>query len=122
VRTEPAWFKPTVERLKHLLQLREDWDSYGAAPVDPRAARKALQLLALTTSLATPAPAVVPTVRGGLQLEWHQPDVDLEVEVPPSGPLRMTYENFVEGREWEGELRSNLAPLVEALAQLSRRG
>src|SRR5205823_1875475 len=67
---EPAWVKPTVERLRHLLQLREDWDSYGAAPVDLRAARTALQLLAMIMRPDTPAPTVVPTVRGGLQLEW----------------------------------------------------
>ena len=62
---------------------------------------RALQLLAATMRPATPAPIVVPTVRGGLQLEWHQRDVDLEVEVPPSGAVQVAYENLAEGREWE---------------------
>jgi hypothetical protein len=119
---DAAWVVGTVQRLHHLLQLGQAWDSYGAAPIDPRAARTVLQLLAVTMRPDTPAPTVMPTVRGGLQLEWHQPDVDLEVEVPPSGAILIDYENFAEGREWEGALRSNLAALAEALAKLSRRG
>ena len=60
----------------------------------------------------TPAPSIVPTVRGGLQLEWHQTQIDLEVEITPHGTIHLAYENFAEGREWEGDLGSDLAPPV----------
>src|SRR5262249_40210298 len=122
VEGEPAWVRPSVAQLDHLLQLPGNWDSYGAAPTDPRAARMALQLLAMIMNADTPAPTVVPTVRGGVQLEWHHHNVDLEIELPPNGPAHVAYENFTDDRRWEGELRFNPLSLVGALAELSRRG
>ncbi len=115
---EARWLAPTVKRLNELLALPENWDSYGAARVDPRAIDHALRLLGITMHPETPPPAVVPTPHGGVQLEWHQKTVDLEIEVPPVGALHVAYENFATGVNWEDDLQIDLAPLAQVLADL----
>jgi hypothetical protein len=37
----------------------------------------------------TPAPAVVPTVAGGVQLEWHIGCVDIEIRIQRPDPIRV---------------------------------
>ncbi|MBM4018910.1 MAG: hypothetical protein FJ288_11375 [Planctomycetes bacterium] len=50
----------------------------------------ALNALMMVMESRSPAPTVVPTVEGGVQLEWHQNDIDLEVEVKPEGQILMS--------------------------------
>ena len=116
---EPGWFSTVVDRLGKLLLLPQNWDSYGAYPVDPQSAGAALELLARIMAPDTPAPDVIPTNRGGIQLEWHMPTIDLEVRVLHPGPFRVSYENYQTGSEWEGELTSDLARLSDYLSELS---
>jgi hypothetical protein len=116
----PAWLQSTVRRLEYLLRLPDDWDSHDAVHVDPRAAGQVVRLLAATMRPDTPPPTIVPTPRGGVQLEWHYSDVDLEIEVPPAGALHVAYENTVEQQDWEADLRFDLTRLVQALAALPR--
>ena len=115
----PAWFPPVVDTIGKLLLLPPNWDSYGAYPVDPQSAGAALELLAQLMASDTPAPDVIPTNRGGIQLGRHMPTVDLGVSVLPSGQFRVSYENYQTGREWEGELTSDLTRLSNYLAELA---
>lgn len=88
-----------TRQASELLQLPGGWDSFGAKPVSSEAARAATTLLVQAVS-AVPnlaAPAVIPTVRGGLQLEWHRQGVDLEIEFEPDGSGSW----FAEDRETE---------------------
>ena len=47
---------------------------------------------------------------GGLQLEWHLRGLNVEVTVPPTGPVEVWYENLANGDElypdhlWVGDL------------------
>jgi len=70
----------------------------------------------------TPAPAVVPTNRGGLQFEWHTRGIDLEIELQAPGRGSISYEDHQSENEWEQELTSDLTRLSAALSELSRRG
>jgi hypothetical protein len=119
---ELTWFRPTVQALAELLSLSENWDSYGARPIDLEMVRSALQLLAETMRANTPPPIVVPTHRGGIQLEWHTRGVDLEVDILSPGRICLSYEDHQTGDEWEGELTSDLTRLSNALLKLARRG
>jgi hypothetical protein len=58
--------------------------------------------------------------RGGVQLEWHEQGVDLEVSVDPDGHVMAAYENE-QGTEWEDDLTERHARLAEALAELASR-
>ena len=72
-----------LRRAVHLLALPENWDSYGAPKITSSAVDAALRLRA---ALAT-EPAMVPTSKGGVQLEWHDRGFDVELELLPDGQL-----------------------------------
>jgi len=78
---EAEWLEELVARSASLLELTDNWDSYGASA--PR-----LDLLAVGVQVVTrcrraglPVPQVVPTTRGGVQYEWHLPGRSMEIEV-----------------------------------------
>lgn len=86
----PKWLPLTVlERMNELLELQPNWDSYGARCLKEQAFETALEILGTVMRPNTSPPTVVPTVEGGIQLEWHQNDIDLEVEVKPEGQVLM---------------------------------
>lgn len=70
-----------ISQIARLLELRAGWDSNNAKPVQREAVNGALQVLSKVLGPATPSPQVVPTVGGGLQLEWHSGGLDIEVYV-----------------------------------------
>lgn len=116
----PQWLEPTLERLVGLITLPENWDSYGAPPVDPQCVHTAIRLLLDTMQDDSPAPAVVPTCRGGVQLEWHTRGLDLEVEILSPSRLHLYFEDQQTGATNEAEITGNWAPLTQAIASLSR--
>jgi hypothetical protein len=117
---EPPWLRPTLEAMNRLLDLPPNWNSYGAGPIAPGAVLAALQFLQQTMRPDTPPPSVVPTSRGGVQLEWHAGEIDLEIRVTPKGEIGAVYED-AQG-EWEQERVTDLEPLAAALATLAQRG
>jgi hypothetical protein len=117
---EPAWLMPVIKVMGELLSLPENWDSYGARRISPEATAFALQLLSETMRADTPVPAVVPTSRGGVQLEWHTRGIDLEVEIKSPGRLYVSYEDHRHNVEWEGELTSNLTRLADFFSEFSQ--
>lgn len=78
----PTWLAATICQLTTLLRLPPNWNSYGARPVALAAANRTVKLL-LSLPSEIPAPSIVPTSRGHVQIEWHQSNLDIEVEVRP---------------------------------------
>jgi hypothetical protein len=118
--TIPPWITSVVESVQALRRLPENWDSYGARPLATKSIENLMYLLWQGIQLDVTAPSVVPTVRGGIQLEWHQQGIDLEIEIPPSGRLLVSYEDIETGRDWEGEINlwDNVLPsFLELLAR-----
>lgn len=74
-------------RLVALSQLPPDWDSYGARAVQHTAIQSALRFLAWIPD--APIPAVVPVATGGVQVEWHLPGLDIELEFQPDGRMHL---------------------------------
>jgi hypothetical protein len=70
-------------RLLRLLELDEDWDSYGGHPLDREIAIKALGIVGELARFDVPVPDLIPTSAGGLQLEWQRPGFDLEITLQP---------------------------------------
>lgn len=65
-------------RLRYrLLSLEPNWDSYDAEPISPA-------VLDLVDGLLTTL-AAVPTNKGGLQIEMHGGDYDIEIDVDRNG-------------------------------------
>lgn len=73
-----------LRKVELLLRLQANWDSYGAPAISPTAAFTALQFLEQLPAHA-PRPSLVPTSKGGLQIEWHAGGVDIEIECMATG-------------------------------------
>jgi hypothetical protein len=99
--------------------LDENWDSYGARPIAPYCALIAAELILNLLESDSPRPAVVPTTRGGIQLEWQRVGANLEVEVTSYGRLSVFFEDERTGKEQQlllsGDL-SALKPLSDRVA------
>lgn len=115
----PAWLVKSLDRWNHLLTLPPNWDSYGAECIDPYLVMQALKLLAEVMGTRTPPPQIVPTHEGGVQLEWHEHYIDLEIEVAASSKVSVSFENLKTGANWEGTLSGDLGPVVEFLEVLA---
>jgi hypothetical protein len=61
-------------------------------------------------------PQIVPTVHGGIQLEWHRGGVDLEIEVAATGEVLVDYESADGSVCWDGDY----ADLQVEIAQVLR--
>lgn len=99
----PEWVLPTAEAFAELLDLQWGWNSYSARPIDPQAVEAAGSLLGAVMEQATPPPAVVPTVHGGVQLEWHRNGLDIEIAINPNRPVMVFASDNRNGEEWEAE-------------------
>ena len=117
----PTWLEPTVYALCSLLELEAGWDSYGGQPINPNCVKASLELASTVLRDDSPNPSVVPTSRGGIQLEWHTGGVDLEVEIVSPSRIIGFFEDQRAGTKWEKDLTHDLRPLVEAVATLSRQ-
>ena len=69
---EPSWFSATLKSLTRLLNLQDNWDSYGGSKPQYIAVIQGLKLLWQIMASDSPAPTVVPQSDGGIQFEWHR--------------------------------------------------
>ncbi len=107
------------ERVCELQQLPRGWNSHGAEPVSDAAFRQTLEFLAAYVVRDVAVPELVPTVRGGLQLEWHRRGVDIEVEVKPDGSVSWCAEDRQSGEEVEAALAGHEATVRDWLRRAS---
>lgn len=117
----PEPIQEAIRQASELVRLREGWNSYSAKPVSGEAVQAAITFL-VEAALATPtvaAPAVVPTVRGGLQLEWHRRGVDLEIEFGPDASCSWCAEDRTTEETFEEALLNDVVALRRWLDRAS---
>lgn len=117
--TPPQWLAPCVESFTSLMALPTNWDTYGARVIDPRAVYHALVLLTQTMGPTSPAPQVVPTSQGHVQLEWHRRGIDFQVLVAPSGRYSAAFEREGGTTEMSGVI-SQTKPIADSIRALER--
>jgi hypothetical protein len=102
---------PCIQKLSEIARLQFGWNSYGARPIAWSAIVATLKLLLGNLPANAPLPQIVPTVRGGIQLEWHTPSTMIEVYIDVYTPDQQTISFFaadsVTGEEFEGPLAGN---------------
>lgn len=98
---------PVIQRAAELALLPRGWNSYDASPVSGTALHRTLEFLLEYVASGVDHPAVVPTVRGGLQLEWHDNGVDVEVEMTPEGSVSFFAEDGTTGETDDANLTGN---------------
>jgi hypothetical protein len=118
---EPPWLRSTARALASLLNLKPGWNSYAAPQIDRAAVIKALQLLDQTMPDLAPPPSVVPSSRGGVQLEWHTHGIELEVLILSSGEFSVYFENLHTNDITETEFVSDASTMGNALGMLAQR-
>ena len=87
------WLRPgDPNRLDEFKSLEDNWDSYGADPISPKAIATAKSLL----RACTPPDFIAPRADGGVQLEWECPDINrgAEVEISAGGKAELEVFNL----------------------------
>lgn len=85
LRVEP-WFHEIWGSLRELRLLEADWNGYGEQPISHDSISGTIRILHRVAK-GGPAPIVAPMYDGGIQIEWYGDDTEIEVEVPPEGPM-----------------------------------
>jgi hypothetical protein len=117
----PAWLADIQHQLQELLMLPENWNSYHARPITAAAVNAAGELLRNLAQADTPRPIVTPTVRGGVQLEWHTRGMDLDIELEGPEQFEVLFEDPRNDLVYEDELHAADIPrLAEFVARLSQ--
>lgn len=75
------WRDSVLRRFGELVQLERGWDGYRAGPVNFDTAFFALRMLEAACDSSAPPPQIVPGSEGDMQVEWHMPDGDIELNV-----------------------------------------
>ncbi len=116
----PRWSYDLLMKVSEIGELEQGWDSYGARAVDPDCAATTVELVLNLLDSNTPMPAIVPTIRGGIQLEWHRAGADLEIEVESRARIHVCFEDEQTGEEREFTLSDNLLPLLPLLGRVTQ--
>jgi len=111
----------TIAALNGLADLPARWNSYNAAPIDPETIAAACYLVQSAMLVSTPPPAVVPTVRGGVQLEWHRNGVDLEIRIDSPNQAILFVEDSDGEHEEQFEPALGLRSIQEWIKRVSKK-
>ncbi|MGB2986951.1 MAG: hypothetical protein WBE26_13850 [Phycisphaerae bacterium] len=90
--TPPTWLPGVITKLSDLAPLEDNWDSYGASPIDPRSisnAQALVQWLAMFIGVDEPAVGASPDGEAGLS--WDGGPWSLDVDVSPDGRIDYVY-------------------------------
>lgn len=106
----------TIERISALEGLKPGWNGHRAPAVSARALFNAKRIAQYLPSLDTIA--VVPTNRGGVQLEWHGDGLDVEIEVHSDGSATCLVEDESHMLDADGLLGANWKTIHQALRRI----
>lgn len=115
-----SWRKSAFDRLSALGSLRPNWDSYGAAPVSIHAITKAARLLHWLADREAPAPQIVATADGGVQIEWHVKNADVELDITAKGVATIDVEDLATGELTSSPVEQDALALRSALSRLAQ--
>lgn len=116
------WQASVLKKVTELLKLPADWDGYGAPAIRRDAAMFALEVLETVMLPRTPLPAIVPAADGGIQIEWHEGDIDLEFHVSAPYACDLWFEDLRGAEESISEVLTNDFTLLRSsIAHLSKR-
>jgi hypothetical protein len=111
------WLGPVVDRLNHLLQLQDGWDGPGTLGFDIEVAQKTIEILGLIAAEETRPPSISPGQDGSLQLAWYAREFELEIDVPRSGNVTVSF--YEHGSDQDLELTLTSPQLSAAINRLT---
>lgn len=113
----PAWIEPTIEAFAKIQNLQDNWDSYGGKAVNPDTLQQSLAVLAQIMRTNSPAPSIVPLGDGGIQVEWHRKQQDLEIVFAVDERPQYYYTNQASNAENNGSV-DDVNALIRILSGL----
>lgn len=113
------WDCAVRTRLGQIGALPVGWDGYGSEAIGEDVRSFALQILYSSMTKDQMAPSIVPISGGGLQLEWHTPkgDIELEISRPNQSELYVSFED--ERPPVEKTLGTDFSDLTKALKEIA---
>ena len=118
--TSPPWIVEIEQRLHVLMSLPDNWDGEGGVASDCECAIAVLQFLLNRALHETPAPQLIPMWDGGVQVEWHLGNQDLQVTFMRDDS-RAFYFVSSTGVESEGDASTEEDRVADLIAGLSFR-
>jgi hypothetical protein len=115
------WQAEVLKPLAKYATLPRGWDSYAGHPLRWDAGFFALWILNAVMRPRTPIPRVVPSPVGGVQLEWHEKDIDLELHITAPYEWELWFEDHRTGERISTELSNDLSDLVRPISELTSR-
>jgi len=76
---------------------------------------QSISVLGLVMDIDSKSPEVIPSKHGGIRLEWHQGDRDLEITIVGDSVI-VFFADDLSNDTWEGDLMQLLGPTRQALA------
>jgi len=120
--TQPRsrWVAELKDRFDELTALPQGWDGYAGRPVSFNCAQFAANLLERLFVESVPAPQIVPGDDGTLQIEWHQNQFDIEIDVLAPYDVCAVKRDLRTGLVQEIELEIDFTPLSGWIADLGQ--
>jgi len=112
------WQATIMQGLLETTALRLNWDSYGGLPTSMASISTAFGFLSQVMDGDTPLPSIVPLSDGGVQLEWHRGEVDIEVTFPVTDAPEVYLYDTVTGNEIETTPWSDRQLIRQFIARL----
>jgi len=115
----PSWLEPALNNCGHLLLLPSGWDGERAHVVEGNAIQAAFDALCLFMADTSAAPQWTPTRNGGVQLDWHENAIDLEIEFNPNEAdgNGVFSDHRDESGDWDGPVSQNIGRLRSVFAE-----
>lgn len=115
------WHKGVKEQVRQLCLLEANWDKMGSAPIRKDVIDFALHLLERTLPRMAPEPKLTPISNGGILIEWHTSEIDLEIEVEKPFSIYLDFEDRKNSFEQNKEISTDLTEISNYLILLTRR-
>lgn len=114
------WRKEVESRLEGYTQMQHGWDTYDAPPPRSEAVFFALSIIHELESSRLIRPHIVPSSAGGIQLEWHTNDLDIELHVEAPYLSELWWRRHSNGEEESAELTNDFSALSQILKVATR--
>jgi hypothetical protein len=87
-----TWLEEATRKIQALALLKENWDSYGASPINPDSIAEALNVVAsLANVYDIDAPAVGGSPDGNVGLSWDGGSWSLDAKILPDERIEIIY-------------------------------
>lgn len=115
-----GWLSASLQRLSDLESLEAGWDDGDAQPVASSLISAVREFInSPVVSSLTVQPDIVPTLRGGLLIEWHTASIDLVIETASAGSPSFYFLDNETGEEVEAPIGQRVDAIATAFTKLA---